>query len=204
MEHLIDNHTVSEISEKGAREDMQHPQPADRVKSIEWAKQVLADPLDYVILDSETTGLEATDEVIQLSLLGLEGTPLLDTYVKPLTRTTISLTAMAIHHISIDMLKDAPSFIDIAPKLNAIISNRTIICYNADYDKRLLLQTARLCRVEFVGGNWHCAMKQYARFRGEWDARKNDYRWPRLPSGDHSALGDCRATLAVIEAMAKG
>ena len=47
-----------------------------------------------------------------------------------------------------------------------------------------------------------CAMIAYSRFVGEWDSRKNDYRFQRLPSGDHSAAGDCRATLRLIQLMA--
>lgn len=181
-----------------------HPRPADRVKSIEWAQGVLVDVGRYVVLDSETTGLDPTDEVIQLAVLGPDGTALLDTYIKPLVRKQIPAAAMAIHHISMTMLANAPSYVEVAPQLRSVIGDRAIICYNADYDKRLLAQTARLCKIEFIGGNWQCAMKQYARFRGDWDARKNDYRWARLPSGDHSALGDCRATLSIVELMAKG
>ena len=30
---------------------------------------------------------------------------------------------------------------------------------------------------------------------------QND-RWQKLPGGDHSALGDCRATLAILHEMA--
>ena len=180
-----------------------HPYPADRAKAIEWAKGVLNATNRYVILDTETTGLEMTDEVIQLSVLGVNGVALLDTYIKPLIRQQIPAAATAIHHITMAMLTNAPSYVDIAPQLKQIVGDRIILCYNADYDRRLLMQTARLCKIEFVGGQWHCAMKEYARYRGDWDSRKRSYRWPRLPSGDHSALGDCRATLAIIESMAK-
>ena len=45
-------------------------------------------------------------------------------------------------------------------------------------------------------------MLMYAQFVGEWNPRHGDYRWQRLPSGDHSAIGDCRATLALIHKMA--
>lgn len=30
-----------------------------------------------------------------------------------------------------------------------------------------------------------------------------NYRWQRLPGGDHSALGDCWATLKVLQKMAE-
>ncbi|MDP9310326.1 MAG: hypothetical protein M3R24_05455 [Chloroflexota bacterium] len=46
-------------------------------------------------------------------------------------------------------------------------------------------------------------MLEYARFTGVWNTAKNDYRWHKLQDGDHTALGDCRATLATIEWMAE-
>ena len=40
-------------------------------------------------------------------------------------------------------------------------------------------------------------------YAGQWDDYYQNYRWQRLPEGDHSALGDCRATLEVIRRMAQ-
>ncbi|NJO78661.1 MAG: hypothetical protein HC827_09085 [Cyanobacteria bacterium RM1_2_2] len=45
-------------------------------------------------------------------------------------------------------------------------------------------------------------MKWYSQWVGEWNELHGDYRWQKLPSGDHSALGDCRATLTIIQEMA--
>ncbi|MOA51921.1 hypothetical protein D3C78_1751320 [compost metagenome] len=57
-------------------------------------------------------------------------------------------------------------------------------------------------------------MREYARFRGEWDDRRSDWRWQKLGNaarqqgveviGAHRALADCRMTLAVVRAMAEG
>lgn len=47
-------------------------------------------------------------------------------------------------------------------------------------------------------------MLQYSQFVGDWDRYRNAYRWQKLWGGDHTALGDCRATLARIAEMAKG
>lgn len=44
-------------------------------------------------------------------------------------------------------------------------------------------------------------MIQYARFFGQWDDWKNDYKWQRLPRAEHGAIGDCRATLKIIHEM---
>jgi DNA polymerase-3 subunit epsilon len=45
-------------------------------------------------------------------------------------------------------------------------------------------------------------MHWYAQFVGDWNEYHGNYKWQRLPGGDHSALGDCRATLAVLKEMA--
>jgi DNA polymerase III subunit epsilon len=45
-------------------------------------------------------------------------------------------------------------------------------------------------------------MLWYSQWVGERNEYHGDYKWQRLPGGDHSALGDCKATLEVIEAMA--
>jgi DNA polymerase-3 subunit epsilon len=46
-------------------------------------------------------------------------------------------------------------------------------------------------------------MLKYAEFVGEWNDYHGNYRYQKLPGGDHTAVGDCRATLKVIKKMAK-
>ena len=49
-------------------------------------------------------------------------------------------------------------------------------------------------------------MKPFAAYIGEWNDYHNNYRWQTLEKystqADHSALGDCKATLERIEQMA--
>src|SRR5262245_12260367 len=75
-----------------------------------WARQVLAtgEPL---LLDTETTGLEAHDEVIQLTIVDMQGTIVLDTLVRP-TRP-IAPEARAMHGITDQTLAEAPPFSDL-------------------------------------------------------------------------------------------
>jgi DNA polymerase-3 subunit epsilon len=47
-------------------------------------------------------------------------------------------------------------------------------------------------------------MLAYSKYVGEWNDYRKDFKWQKLQGGDHSALGDCRATLEVIKKMAKG
>jgi DNA polymerase-3 subunit epsilon len=175
----------------------------DRRKSIEWSRALLAAPSQWVVLDTETTGLGLTDEVIQVAVVAPDGAALLDSLVRPASRGDIPASASAIHHITIDMLAGAPTFAQLAPRLAEVVAGKRIIAYNADYDRRLLKQTALMSGGRAPQTQWECAMLTYSRFVGEWDSRKNDYRFQRLPSGDHSAAGDCRATLKLIELMAR-
>lgn len=174
---------------------------SDQTKAENWAKALLA-RRDWVILDTETTGLSGADEIIQIGILGSDGSVLFDSLVRP-TRP-IPPSATLIHGITDEDVADSPSYPEIFERVRNILSGKTVIIYNADYDLRLLRQTGakyRLpipavddCRVE-------CAMLQYSAYVGELWA-DGSYKWQRLTGGDHSALGDCRATLNLIKRMA--
>jgi len=181
---------------------MEHRNPADRDEAIEWARSLVANPADWLILDTETTGLGLIDEVIQIAIVDPGGSPVFDSLVRPLNHKSISAEATAVHGITIEMLAGAPAFPQIAAALAQAVGGKRVIAYNAEYDRRMFQQTAVLSGGRIPAWNWECAMIRYARFVGEWDSRKNDYRYQRLPSGDHTALGDCRATLKLIRTMA--
>lgn len=172
----------------------------DRERAAEWARTILADQ-NVVILDTETTGLDSDAEIVQVAVIDTAGAVLLDTLIRP-TRP-IPPDATGIHGITDAMVADAPTFAELAPLLYSLIAGRRLVIYNASYDMRLLRQTA----VATKAAKWpaltaDCAMNGYSEWVGEWNARYGNYRWQRLPGGDHSALGDCRATLAVLKQMA--
>jgi DNA polymerase III subunit epsilon len=192
---------VARHDEAGNRE-FAHRNPPDRLAAIQWARRLLAAPDAWVVLDTETTGLGITDEIIQIAILAPGGAVLFDSLVKPLGRTSIPSEAAAVHGITIEMLAGAPTFPQIAPRLCEVVGARTVIAYNAEYDRRMLAQTAVMSGARAPHWTWDCAMIQYARFVGEWNPRRGEYRYQRLRAGDHSAAGDCRATLKLIAAMA--
>ena len=187
---------VQETSGAGLRRAL------DRRAAIEWARGLLRAPEEWVILDTETTGLGLTDEIIQIGILAPDERVVLDSLVRALARESIPAAATAVHGITLERLAGAPTFPELAPRIAEAVRERRIVAYNAEYDRRLLTQTALMTGARKPDAQWECAMLAYARFVGEWDFRKNDYRYQRLPSGDHSAIGDCRATLKIIRAMA--
>lgn len=189
---------------------------------MELAKQLI-NRSDWVILDTETTGLDDEAQIVQIGLLSPLGNVLLDTLVKP--TAPIPAAATRIHGITNEMVASAPGFADIYPKLVELTKDKEVIVYNADYDFRMVRQSiASAYNLNFcdetlddlllaVGNNWKCIMKHYAMFWGEWDDYHGNYRWQRLTNAcyqqnirvedAHSAIGDCKMTLALIRKLGR-
>lgn len=170
--------------------------------SIDIAKTILEDKNKYVILDTETTGLGNNDVIIQIGMIDLDGNILLDSLIKPTKRKRISREATNIHGITMKMLYDAPTFEEIYPKFKEIVGDKKILIYNAEFDVKLIEQTAD--QDEFVLNEMMtvCMMKLYSGFIGEWSEYHGDWKFQKLKGGDHSAIGDCKATLETIKKVA--
>lgn len=173
----------------------------DQEIATQWARSLLKRE-DWIILDTETTGLSEIDEIIQVAIIAHDGSRLLDTLVRP--KQPISAAAIAVHGITNATLVEAPPFSEIYEQLKAVISGKTIVIYNAPFDLRLIKQTLKthhLPPLEIDSEQVECAMLKYSAWKGEiW--MHGNYKWQKLPGGDHTALGDCKATLDLIKKMA--
>ena len=176
---------------------------SDKERVVDWARDLLQ-RTDWVVLDTETTGTSETDEIIQIAILSCDGTLLLDTLVRPTQR--IPFESTAIHGIIDDDVRTAPTFPTVNEKVQSVIEGKTIVIYNAQFDVRLIQQSLAKYNLLPLGLDFdqvECAMLMYSAWVGEqWPY--GGYKWQRLESGDHTAVGDCRATLALIKKMAKG
>lgn len=179
-----------------------HRNPRDLSDSIIWARNILSNPDRFVILDTETTGIRKTDEVIQIAILSLKGDILLDSLVLPEKRKSIPRDASDIHGIKMKDLLGAPHFSDLVSRIREITYGKTIICYNAEFDERLIEQTIDKNDSPSFYGYFDCAMIQYSKFIGKWNERYGDYKWQKLPRAKHSAIEDCMAVLRLITIMA--
>lgn len=174
-----------------------------------------------IILDTETTDLYG--EVIELAIINNEGSVLFNHKIKP-KEEKITPTAEAIHHISMEMLKDEKELSFYMDELTTIFSDyKNLVIYNAAFDLECLQQSLRTNDVSefFDWGfkspdlNIECAMLDYAYYYNEYSYYFNDYKWQRLEIAarrfdfdftnitPHRALSDCLMTLHVIESMAK-
>lgn len=179
----------------------------DRRAAIQAATEYLQ---NCVILDSETTGLVEA-EIVQIAVIDHTGAVLLDTLVNPphpervLQKSSKGICAADIHHLTPDKLEGAPSWPEVWPKLAEVIRGRKVVIYNADFDWPIVRAMCAHYGIEDPMPEpltVDCAMELYAVFVGDWNEYRKSYTWKRLPHGDHSALGDCQATLLVLKTMA--
>jgi DNA polymerase-3 subunit epsilon len=177
--------------------------PVIRDKMIVWAKEVLDHKNNYVILDTETTGLNKNDVVIQIAIIDLNGNEILNSLVKPTKRKRMSTEATAIHGITMSGLANAPTFAELKPEIDRITSGKTVLIYNAEFDERLIDQSTSQDLCFSPHFKTQCVMKNYSFFVQQWSDYHGDWSYQKLPSGDHSAIGDCQATLKVIQKMAQ-
>lgn len=186
---------------------------------------------NWVILDTETTGLGTDDEICQIGILAPSGTGLLDMFVKP--TVPIPAEATAIHGITNDHVKNALTIADLEDTLHRLLVGKEIVVYNAPYDSRMLRQSfephygdrtgpgLRLWR-GYEPDIWGWVndlkytdvMEPYAKYYGEWNNYHANYKWQKLSNAckqqgvsvkdAHSAIGDCKMTLALIKAVYNG
>lgn len=163
----------------------------------------------YIVLDTETTGLNAAeDEILQVSIIDNEGAVLFDSYIKP-TQHTEWAEAERIHHITPEMVADAPTIAEVMPEINDILNRYDkIVGYNLKFDKAFLENNG----AEFLSTEYADVMKMFAPIYGEWNDQRGSYKWQKLTiAADyygydwsehkeaHNSLGDCYATLHVYK-----
>jgi DNA polymerase III subunit epsilon len=164
-----------------------------------------------VIVDFETTGIRQA-EIIQIGAISTDGEVLLDTFVRPTGRITPGATQ--IHGITDAMVADAPTFTEIQANLRAILKGYVAVAYNSDYEVGVLKAECRRHHLTPIRPKrWDCAMKTYAAYWGVWNAPRRSFVWQKLVNacqqqgiptdGAHSAIGDCRMTLALLRVMAQ-
>ena len=181
-----------------------------RAAAQRWAQRLLdrSPRNDWVVLDTETTGLDGMAEVVQIGVISPTSQVLLDTLVRP--THPIPPDATRIHGITNAACATAPAYPLVHPELEQAVRGKTVVCYNAKYDARLLRQTALLHRTNAVVAMWDCAMERYAQYVGRWSDRHGHFMFQPLPRrgaaryARHQALDDCLATLDLIHAIAAG
>ena len=159
---------------------------------------------EIIIVDTETTGLNAdTDELLQVSIIDSQGNTLFNSYIKPLFTENWD-GAMAVNHITPEMVANAPNILEVKQEINRILNSANII---VGYDTNFDLSFLSAAGIEFEQQQIVDIMQDFAPIYGEWNDYYESYKWQKLTTcanyynynwGDdtaHDSLADCRATL---------
>jgi len=180
----------------------------------EIAREVLDE--NPLFLDTETTGLSNSAEVVEIAIADVNGNILFESLVRP--SHSIPPDTTAVHGITNDMVRDAPTWPDIHDTVVGLVAGRSLVIYNAMFDIAMLQQTAFK-----YGKRWpddlqvFCLMRFYAEVYGDWNDYFSDYKWQKLSAAAsrlqvpppstgqlHRAAYDCLLSVGVLRAIGYG
>lgn len=170
---------------------------------------------NFVVIDTETTGLKRPAEIIDICVLNSNGVALIDTLVKP--KAGISPFITDLTGITNEMVTGAAIWPIVKPYVLSYIKGKDVITYNAKFDRHMFHCSDdmwELGQTDYhADSEWVCAMEAYAPHGGEWDDYHQSYRWVKLGSAmlqqglaletAHRASADARMTYRLLTHMCK-
>jgi DNA polymerase-3 subunit epsilon len=181
-----------------------------RRDAISWAAETLAWER-VVFLDTETTGFGPRAEIIDIGIVGADGTLLLDTLIRP--EAPIPASTSRVHGLYDDDVAGAPSWADVYPEVHRILTGARVVVYNAPFDSGMVTTNCQRNGLVIPSAQWHCAMRKYSDFASPAPSRpgRGQPRWYKLDAaaaafgvapGGHRALADADVCRRVVVGMA--
>lgn len=154
--------------------------------------------MTWAVLDFETTSL-AEPHPVEVALVRSDGVVLFHSLVRP--PVPIGDQARAVHGSRDDELIDAPTWPEVHDRLAAALGEVDIVvAYRIDFEQRVLRLAADHHGLPWLGKGLRWYDAHHPPREGEhWsqDAARAELGLPRVP---HRAVGDCRATIELMEA----
>lgn len=205
------------VSTRPVRREAQIARPEEtRERWRQWAQSILAAENEWMILDTETTGISRDADILEFAAVTPSGRPLADCLIRPVGRIPQNISALT--GITNEMVMGAPRFVfAYSDQLQPLLTTRRVLAYNVSFDVRLLRSNIqRHCRREWQPVGQDCLMRAYAAYRGERfpaghsmagrvrpHTLENACRQMSLRHDDaHRALNDCIVSAQLLQAMA--
>jgi DNA polymerase III epsilon subunit-like protein len=148
-----------------------------QTRSQEMARTLIAQKPVYI--DTETTGLEKDDEVVEISIIDSDGTRLFSSLVKP--SRPIPAAAQQIHHISDKEVASAPAWPILWPRIRSFLYSRPVAAYNAPFDYRMMQQSHARYRLPWRDNlNMVDVLPIYSDYRAVWDPTRRSMKYFKL------------------------
>ena len=161
---------------------------------------------NFVVLDTETTGLQDSDEVVEIAITDMYGKTLYSQRFYP--DKEVDYGAQKVNHLSKKVLEGNPKFsADHWNTIKDIIAGRKILGHNIPFDKRLIAQTLK---------RYGVADDTDVVFAGMYDSKTIAKKWMSAKSYSlnklttqigiereelHEAADDCRMTVEFLNRL---
>ncbi|HUQ20977.1 MAG TPA: 3'-5' exonuclease [Gemmatimonadaceae bacterium] len=138
----------------------------------------LLENLSYVVVDLETTGNQhyAGDRIMEVAAVRVKGGKIVDVFEtlvnpeRPIPQFVSRLT-----RITWSMVKDAPRFVDIEPRLLEVISGHVFVAHNSNFDWRFLAAEVRRASGRELVGRRLCTVRLARQLLPQLPRRSLDY-----------------------------
>lgn len=172
-------------------------------RAANFQRLLSIDKAKVLCLDIETTGLSFdNDEILQVSIIDGNNTPLFNSYIKPSRRKTWA-RAQEIHGISPDMVANKPGIEEVAAEVSEILSRAELIVgYNSEEFDIPFLRSGGVVFPE--SAEYYDMIKLFAVVYGDFSSYHGNYKYQKLETcakhygytyNAHDALEDTKATL---------
>ncbi|BCD26913.1 hypothetical protein BC30090_p337 (plasmid) [Bacillus cereus] len=153
----------------------------------------------FLVLDTQTTGLGETDEIVEIAVTDLDGKTFLNTLVRPTVR--ICNDATMVHGITDKTVEKGQSWSYVYKQLCDIVANKTLLIYNAKFDMTMLEQTCLAHNIVPITFKSKCLMELYATYM-------DSEHWYSLEDAtehrtSHRALERCFTLLLLMQQIQK-
>ena len=172
-------------------------------RAADWLAQ------DCYVLDTETTGLGSNDQIIEIAVCDANGRVCYEQRISP--SVPINPKAEEIHGISLDDLAECPKWPEIANDLQTLLTGKTVVIYNSNFDLDMLRSTSQAFQIDDAWLNTlniRCAMELSVQAFGATNrygtislANAADAAGVSWPGEAHSAKVDALVTLGVLRTL---